>query len=171
PAASFGPEAAAGAGPFGGQSVPPVVHRASVEREAAAADAALEVLLEPAQIGDPVLQALPPSLGEPPPVLAVGDAPIGQLAEGVLDLLEGQAHRAGGPDERHSAQFTAAVAALVAAGAHRVDHAERLVVADRRGGQPGTSGEVADRHQTPSAQARHVSLLTSMFTSSRLEVT
>jgi hypothetical protein len=118
---------------------------------------------------DPLLQPLPPRRGDPVPVGAVGDAPPGQLVQGGLDLLEGQAHRPGGPDERDPPQFGAAVAALVPAGAHGGDEPERLVVPQRRGGHPGSGGEVADRHQRVRVDV-HVSLLTQVFTSSRLEV-
>ena len=53
--------------------------------------------------------------------------------------------RAAGLDERDPAQRRAVVAALVAAGAARLDQSLRLVEAERGGGDAAARGELADR--------------------------
>src|SRR5690606_38927799 len=121
-----------------------VEQAAGPQRQAAAADAAVEAVAQALDEGDLLVEAGAPGARDAGPVVLGGGARVGQLGQGVADLVEGQAHPLGDPDERDPAQHVALVAALVAGGAGRRDEPLGLVVAQGGGGHARAFAHRAD---------------------------
>src|SRR3954451_22298824 len=122
-----------------------VVQGAGAQAQAAAADAAVELVAEPLETFDLGIDARPPAAGEPCPVRARGRPAFRQRGQRLGDLLQAQADPLRGPDEGHPAQGGAGIAALVPAGPLGMDQALVLVVAQGRGGDPRPGGDLTDR--------------------------
>ena len=133
-----------GAGAARGHLVAGVVQRARLEAQAAAADAAVELVAQPLDPLDLLVEPRPPGAAEPGPVGLGRRAVLGKGGEGLADLVEAEADPLRGADEREPAQRRLLVAALVARRAHRADQAPGLVEPDRRGGEPRPLGQVSD---------------------------
>src|SRR5207253_1094619 len=131
-------------GAGGGGAVFGVVEGAAVEREAAAADAAVEAVAHSFEQGDPGFEAVADSAADRLPVLARGGAAEGEAGELFLDLAEGEAEALGYQGEGQAADVGAQEAALVAGGADGREQALRLVEADGGDGEAGAAGEFAD---------------------------
>ena len=142
---AFVAEDVAGSGAEFGRDVVGVPDRARLERQAAAADAAVEVLAEPLQRRDLLVQTWAPAGSQVGPVVAVRCAPLGQQLERRLDLGERQPDLLGDPDEAHPAQHVGVVPAVVGVGPIGRDQPVLLVEAQRRRGHSGPGGDLADR--------------------------
>ena len=83
PGAASGAAPAAASGrpaPRAAADVAGVGQRAAVERQAAAADARRQPVPQPGQRGDLLVEPVPPALGQPRPVAAVGGRPGGRVS-------------------------------------------------------------------------------------------
>src|SRR5919202_726397 len=139
-------------------SVAGVRELAAAEREAAAADAFGEPLLEPLELGDALVDAAAPSGGELRPVGA-GRHPVGrQLRQLLADLIEREAHALREHDERHTPNDRPVKAAVAGRRPLRPDEPALLVETERRGGNAAARGDLPDRqklrHTTSEAQNR-----------------
>jgi hypothetical protein len=99
----------AGTGTALGQAVGLVVEVAALQAQAAAADAAVEVVAKPLELGDPLVDPVAPGLGQPAPVRAGRRAVVRQRVQRLFDLREGQPDPLGGLDERDPPQRAALV--------------------------------------------------------------
>src|SRR5690606_17936280 len=135
---------AAGARAFGAEAVVGVGEGAAVEGEAAAADAVGEVVAEPLELLDAVVELAAPGGRQVGPVVAGRGAAFRQFGEGRLDGLERYAEPLGEPDEGDPAEGVAGVTALVARRAPAADQALRLVEVQGRHGDAAALGELAD---------------------------
>src|SRR2546428_5795663 len=114
-------EQIARAGAGAGRAVVRVVERAMVERKAAAADAAVELIAGLAEQGDPLVELAAHMLADPAPVLAVWGAAIRQRGQLGLDLCQGEAELLGDQREGEASDIGAQKAPLVATRAHGGD--------------------------------------------------
>src|SRR5690606_15800382 len=130
-----------------GGAVVGVEHAADVEREAAAADAGVEVVAEALEERDALVEERAPAGGEPFPLARRGGAFLGEGGERGADVVEGEADTLRGLDEGEAAEDVATVAALVAGVAGGGDQTAVLVEAQRRGGEAGARGGLADREE------------------------
>jgi hypothetical protein len=137
-----------GAGAEGGRFVVGVEEAAAVDGEAAAADACREAVAERLERFDALVDLGAPAAGEAFPVASGRRPLIREGVEGPLDLFEGDAGGAAGPDDGHAAEGRAPVAALVAAGALGLDQAALFIETERGGGDTAAGGELADRQLT-----------------------
>src|SRR6185312_13654601 len=96
------------------EAVVRVDEAAAVDREAAAADAAGEVVAQLLETPDAVVELLAPLRGELLPVGAGRGAPVGQGVERGPDLGQRDADALRDADERQPSEHLAAEAALVA---------------------------------------------------------
>src|SRR5690606_10198566 len=138
---------AAGARPGGGKRVARVEHGTRLHREASAADAAGQLVLESLESVPALLELLLPCSGCALPVLMARRTIQRHRVEYILHALERDAEVARDRDERHPAQHVARETTLVALGAHRDDEAEALVVAQRGDGHARAPTHLADREQ------------------------
>src|SRR5262245_13821640 len=120
------------AGSLFGEHVAGVGQRAGLEAQAAAADAAGEVVAQPLDVQDAVVEVLAPLGREFRPVLAGGDAIVGQRPQRLADAGKWDSEPLRHPDERDTPQRLAGVSALVSAGASAGDEAFPLVEVQRR---------------------------------------
>lgn len=135
---------AAGSGARGGEFVVGVGQGAGVQGQAAAADAAGEVVAQADELGDARVEFVAPLFGDGGPVGAGGGAVVGEGFEGLADAGQGHADALGDADEGDPAQGVAAVAALVAAGAAAVDEPLAFVEVQGGDGDSGAFGDLAD---------------------------
>src|SRR5688572_28615573 len=80
-------EEIAGAGAEGGGGVVAVVEGAGLQREAAAPDAGAELVAQPFEHRDLLVESGPPALREPLPVGLVGCPLPGEGGEGIANLV------------------------------------------------------------------------------------
>ena len=132
------------AGACCGEFVAGVGQCAGVQGQAAAADAAGEVVAQADELGDACVEFVAPALGDAGPVGAGGGAVVGEFLEGLADAGQGHADALGDADEGDPAQGVAAVAALVSAGAAAVDEALAFVEVQGGDGDSGAFGDLAD---------------------------
>ena len=133
------------------QLVAGVVERADRERQAAAADAAVEVVAQPLQRGDLVVERGPASCAESwAQSLRFGVRPSGSDARASTDLGEREPDPLGGLDEGHPAQHVGVV--LAVAGGRRSDVISPCVLVEpqRRRRDAGAGGDRADRKRLTS---------------------
>jgi hypothetical protein len=90
---------------------------AARQRQATAADARGEVVAQPLQRGNALIEQRLPLRRQALPVGGVGGAAVAQAGQRRFDLLQAQAHRLGRADEGHTAQRAARVDAVAAAAA------------------------------------------------------
>lgn len=147
-----------------GQLVVGIEQAARLHRQAAAADAAGQLVLQLLDGLAALLERRLPAPGGAFPV-ALTRAPVQRhLGKGVLHVGEGNAQPLGHRDQRHPPEHVPRVAPLVARGAFGGDQAERLVVVQRRDGHSRTGTHLADGQQLvrvlPRPVVVHVSILT-----------
>src|SRR6476659_10305647 len=106
------------AGPARRHLVVGVVERAGAQAQAAAADASVELVAQPLEALDLLVETRPPGAAEPGPVRPGGRPVLRQGGQRVRDLVEAEADSLGGADERDPAQGRLLEAALVAGRAH-----------------------------------------------------
>jgi hypothetical protein len=146
----------AGAGSALGEAVGLVVEVAALEAEAAAADAAVQVVAEPLELGDPFVEPAAPALRQPAPVRPGRGAVVGERVERLANLGECQADPLGRLDECDPPQRAALVLPLVACRPPGVDQALVLVEPQRRCRYPGPMSNLPDGQ--PMVLARDVLL-------------
>src|SRR5512139_415102 len=122
------------AGAAWGDLVVGVVQTAGAQAETAAPDAAVELVAQPLEPLDLLVDARSPAPREPRPVGLRGRAPFGERGQRLLDLVEGEPDTLRRADERDPAEHRLAVPPLVAGGALGADQPPRLVVAQSRRG-------------------------------------
>ena len=105
----------------------------------------VEVVTQPLQVHDALVEILPPPGRKARPILAGGDAVRRQCREGVADACQWDAEPLRHPDECDTAQGFAAVAALVAAGAPAGDQSFALVEVQRGDRDTAAEGHLAGR--------------------------
>src|SRR6476659_3974860 len=88
------------AGPAGRDLVVGVVERTGAQAQAAAADAAVELVAQPLDALDLLVQPGPPGAAEPRPVRLGGRPVLRQGGQRVGDLVEAEADPLRGADER-----------------------------------------------------------------------
>ena len=135
----------AGAGAELGGDVVGVPDRARLERQAPAADAAVEVLTQPLQRRDLLVETWAPARRQVGPVVAVRRAPLGQQLERRLDLGERQPDLLGDADEADPAQHVGVIAAVIGVRPVRRDQPVFLVEPQGRRGDPGPGRDLPDR--------------------------
>ena len=124
--------------------VPGIAQRADTEREAAAADAAIELIAQAGEPGDSVVEVGAPVAGKPGPVAGVGSAVAGEGVEGCADIGKGNAGALRHLDEGDAAEDFAGVAPLVALVAPAMNEALSLVEVQRGDGDATAAGNFAD---------------------------
>lgn len=139
------------AGAFGRRRVAGVAKRAPRERQAAAAKATTEGVLEGLELRDPCAYLLMPPLAESVPVGLRQSPPGRQAREVGTDFVQAQAHPLPGRDEGQPAQHRPGVTALVPRRPLGNHQPALLVVAKRRHRHPSAGGNLPDgEHLTSS---------------------
>src|SRR5665213_3234539 len=138
-------EARAGAG--AGGAIPGIVEAAAGEREASAADAAVEQVARPLEHSDPALECGADAAADGLPIAARRRPALRQRAQHGADLRQRQAELLGDQGKGEPPDVGPRVAPLVAARADRHQETARLVVADRRHRHPGAPGKLANGQQ------------------------
>ncbi len=133
--------------PGGADAVPWIGELATVEGQAAAADAVREAGLQPLELDDPPLDPVAPCARQSGPVASRRDRVDGQLGELDSDLLEGEADALREHDERDPPQHRPAKAAVPRARAFGRDQPPFLVEPQRRCGHAAAPRDLADRQQ------------------------
>ncbi len=127
-----------------GGAVARVAEPAPVERQAAAADAGVELVAQALEEADALLQHRSPGGGKPLPVARAEAVVSGQGGQGLADLLESEPHPLGDLDERHPPEDGSAEPALPAVGPVRPDESPLLVEPQRGDVDPGAGGDRAN---------------------------
>jgi len=133
------------AGAVGGEHVVGIGECARSQAQATAAYAVGEIVAQPLQVQDPVIEVGAPASGQPGPVPA-GRNPIGgQCGQRCTDTGQRNAQPVRHPDEGNPPQGVAAVAALVARRAAAGDQSLPLVEVQSRDRHAGPMGEFAGK--------------------------
>src|SRR5690554_2744781 len=130
-------------GPLLPELVARVAQGTGVDRQAAAADAVAEVVAQPAQAGDAVVQVRLPAGRQPAPVLGRRRAAVRQQRQRLADGLERNTGALRDLDDGDPAQHIPGIAALVARIAPALDEALGLVEMQRGNGDAAASGNFA----------------------------
>jgi len=139
------PEQIAGPGTKGRRHVLRVVQGAAAQREAATADARVELIAQPLEERDLFVETGPPPSRQPSPVRCGRRSAVGQTVQFPTDLLQAEPDLLRRADEGDPTQHIALEAALAPGRAGRTDETLGLVVAQRRRGDPRTIGHFTDR--------------------------
>lgn len=126
-----------------------VGQRAVVDGQAAAADAAGEVVAELLETVNSLVQRCLPASGQSLPVGPGGGAAIRQLGKGRADVCQGDADALCDADKGHAAKHLAPVASLVAGGAPAADKTLSLVEVQCRDAHTAAGGDLANGELRP----------------------
>ncbi len=122
---------------------------AAAQRQATTADARCELVAESLERHDAIVDPTSPRARKSFPIGLRGCPRVGQRRQCLADLLERQPDLLRGPHERHPAEAGALESPLAAGRPGRRQQPFSLVVAQRRGCQPASCGELADGQQVP----------------------
>src|SRR5581483_4336198 len=128
--------------PLCGEHVAGVRQRATAQTQAAAADAVCEVVAQPLQVHDAVVEVLTPAGRQPRPVSACRHAVLRQRRQRFANFGQRDAEALRHPDERHPAKDVAGVAALVARRAPAGDQPLALVEVKRGDRDAAALGQI-----------------------------
>src|ERR1700761_5779816 len=107
----------------GAEAIGWIAQPAALQRQAAAADAVVELITQGDQLGHACIERLAPCTRQSRPVRARGRARVGQACQGRLNLLQGKADALGDANQRDAAQDITRVASLIARIADAADQA------------------------------------------------
>ena len=141
---SAGVEASGSATLFG-QGIHGIAQAACFQRQAAAADAIVELGAKFGQQLDPPIEFLPPGHGEALPIRCRRRAALGQRFEGLADHRERQAQALRHLDDGHAAQDIPAVTTLIAGAAPPLDQTLGVVEMHGRHGDAAARRDFSRR--------------------------
>ena len=118
-----------------------------MQAEAAAADTFIQLHPGAVEQRDAGVDFLAQRSADGLPVVHRRSAALRQLGQLLFDLGEAQSELLRDQDKAQPADVAAQEAALVAAGAQRLDQALVLLITDRRNREPGAPRQFADREQ------------------------
>ena len=124
-----------------------IVQRAFPEAQAAAADTAVQIVERALELGHLHFDPLADGAADPCPILAGGGAPLGQLAQLLRDLRQGEAQLLGDQRKGDAADVRAQEPALIAARADRMDDPLPFIEAHGRHRDASTRRQFADRQE------------------------
>ena len=127
-----------------GHAVRRIVERAAVEREATAADAAVQLVPQPPHALDPVLQFPAPLPGQPLPITSRRCAVGGEGLQRIPDFRQAETQCPGDADDGDPAQDGPVEHTLVAGPPFRIDQSLFLVKPESRRGDATALGSLAD---------------------------